>query len=493
MIHHNMPTSSIKQRMLPYRRVVILAGGTLLVLSALTYIVIRSTRPPLPAKYLTAIVQKGNLSQSDSATGEIIPVETYTVSVPANASLSQLNVSLGQTVNTGQMLATFSDPTLASEVAAQNAAVLSEQNQVNLLSSSEYRASQQASIIQAEDNLQQAEDQLAQAQSQGVVTSSVEGPLTQVASVGESVSSGQPLATVGGKTITAPCQGTVQHVNVTIGQQITVGTPILTLTSPSLTSKILGDESQVAGLQAALDKVMSQDSQTQLTASLDQAKAQLERNQQTLVQEQQALANLIVKAPFSGEVTMLNSSAPPGAKLLTLDSQAKMVTVPIPETQISLIHTGQSVSVSLPALPGKVVLGTVQSIAPVGNYSNGVANFPVNVTLNNVSGIRYGMSADVSIVVKTIHGALLVPLASLHSRGSHDFVEVLASNDQLTRIPVHVLLENATTAAVKSKRLAVDDRVITAVLTSPSGKLHLKAKGRTLHKGKAAGKKGHTQ
>ncbi|WP_053960313.1 HlyD family efflux transporter periplasmic adaptor subunit [Sulfobacillus thermosulfidooxidans] len=490
MIHQNIPASSLKKRILPYRRVVILAGGTLLVLSALTYIVIRSTRPPAPAKFLTAMVQKGNLSQTDSATGEIVPVETYTVSIPANASLSQLNVSLGQSVNSGQILATFSDPALASQVAAQNAAVLNDQNQVNLLSSSTYRAAQQASITQAEDNLQQAEDQLAQAKSQGVITSPVAGTLTQVAPVGESVSSGQVLATVGGKTIVSPCQGTVQSVNVTVGQQITTGTTILTLSSPSLTSKILGDESQVAGLQAALDKIMSQDSQSQLAASLDQAKAQLERDQQTLLQEQQALANLVIKAPFSGEVTMLNSSAQAGAKLLTLDSETKMVTVPIPETQINLIHPGQSVSVSLPALVGKAVSGTVQSIAPIGNYSNGVANFPVNVTLNNVGGIRYGMSAQVSIVVKTVHNALLVPLASLHSRGSHNFVEVLASSGQVTRIPVHVLLENATTAAVKSKRLKVHDQVITAVLTSPSGKLHLKAKGRALHKGKAAGRKG---
>lgn len=490
MIKQNMSSPPTKTRRIPYLRVLLLAGGTVAVLSALTYGVIRSTRPPATIRYLSAAVHKGDLSQTDSATGEVVPANTFTVAVPSNATLSQLPVHLGQTVSKGAVLATFTDPALASQVASQQATVLTDENQVNLLTSQVYAASRQADITQAHDTLAQAQDQLSADQALGVVTAPDSGQVSRVDAVGTNVAQGQTIAVISGKSIVAALPGTVKTVNVAVGQTVSSGTQILTLTSPSLTAKILGDESQVAGFQAQLDKTESQDSANQLATVVDQAKAQLTRDQQTLEQDQQALSGLVVKAPYAGEVTVLNASAPPGTKLLTMDSLTQMVTIPIPETQINAIHAGQPVTISLPGLAGKTVTGTVQGIAPVGTYANGVSNFPVYVTLSGSSGVRYGMSAQVSVVINTVHGALLVPLAGIHSHGTRNFVELLASNGQTSRVPVHVLLENPTMAAVKSKHLSVNDHVVTASLTPSSGKLHLKTKGRALHKGTPGGKKG---
>ncbi|MCL4352260.1 MAG: efflux RND transporter periplasmic adaptor subunit [Firmicutes bacterium] len=491
MIAQPAPPAPGSKRGFPYSRVVLLAGSTVLVLSALTYLVIRSSHPPAPTRYLTAAVHQGALSETDSATGEVVPANTLTVSVPANATLTHLNVHLGQSVAAGSVLATFSDPTLASQVAAQQATVLGDESQVSELSSPAYAAAQQASITEAQDNLNQAENQLAADRALGTVRASVSGTVTQILPTGTTVISGQTVAMVTNTPITAPFSGTIGSVNAHSGQDVTAGTPLVGLSSAALNAKIFGDASQVANFQAQLNKVSLQDSPSQLATALVQAKAELQRDQQTLTQEQQALSGLVVTAPFPGQIVALNSSPTPSGKLLTLDSASLMVSVPVPETQVHAIHVGQPVTITLPALPGHPDQGTVQSLAPVGVYANGVSNFPVNVSLSNSGGILYGMTAQVSIVVQTVKNAWLVPLAAIKTHGSHYFVDILSGNSTttITRVPVQVLLENATTAAVGSHRLAPADRVITATLTSPSGKLHLKTRGRAVHKG-AGRKKG---
>ncbi len=491
MIAQPVPPAAGPKRGLPFSRVILLAGSTVLVLSALTYLVIRSTHPPAPTRYLTATVHQGALSETDSATGEVVPANTLNVSVPANATLTRLNVHLGQSVAAGSVLATFSDPTLASQVAAQQATVLGEENQVSELSSPAYAAAQQATITEAQDNLNQAENQLAADRSLGTVRASVSGTVTQILSPGTAVVSGQTVAMVSNSPITAPFSGTISSVDAHSGQNVTAGNPLMTLSSAALNAKIFGDASQVANFQAQLNKVTLQDSSTQLATALAQAKAQLQRDQQTLTQEQQALSGLVITAPFPGQIVALNPSPSSGTKLLTLDSTSLMVSIPIPETQVHAIHVGQPVTITLPALPGHPDQGTVQSLAPVGVYANGVSNFPVNVSLRNIGGILYGMTAQVSIVVQTVKDAWLIPIAGLETHGARHFVDILSgsSTPTVTRVPVHVLLENATTVAVRSRRLIAADRVITATLTSSSGKLHLKTRGRALHKG-ARRKKG---
>ena len=484
------PAPGTKPR-LPYSRVLWLAGSTMVVLGALTYWVIRRSHPPAPARYLTAAVRKGTLSETDAATGEVMPADTFTVSVPANATLTHLTVHVGQSVAEGSLLATFSDPTLASQVAAQQAAVLGDENQVRELSSPAYAAAQQATITAAQDNLNQAENQLAADRGLSTVRAAGNGIITQLLPSGTVVVSGETVAMVANTPITAPFSGTISSVNAHSGQDVTEGTPLMTLSSATLNAKIFGDASQVANCQAQLNKVLLQDSPTQLATALAQAQAQLQRDQQTLAQEQQAFSRLASTAPFSGQIVFVNPTPPSSGKLLTLNSTALMVTVPIPETQIPAIAVGQSVTVTFPALPGRADHGTVQSIAPVGVYANGVSNFPVNIALNHSGGIRYGMTAQVAIVVHTVHNAWLIPLAALNTHGAHHFVDILSSGSAptITRVPVHVVLENASTVAVRSPRLAPADRVITATLTSASGKLHLKTRGRAVHKG-ARRKKG---
>lgn len=473
-----LPTTPPLRRPLRLRRVILLASGTTLVLAAVTVAAVKMSTPAAPAKYLTAAVTRGSASLADSATGQVTAAETNTVVLPQNAQITQLNVSLGQTVSSGQTLATFSDPALYTQLAQDSATLLSDQSQVTADSTGAYLNQQNANIAAAEDNLAAAQDTLAQDEANTQIHATTSGPITWKILSGAPVTVGQTVAVIGATAIEAPIAGTLSGLAVASGRAVSAGELVATVNSPAASAKILSDQSQIAGLQAQLDKARASIGNN--AATLAEAKAQLQQNQQAYLAAKAAVAGLTVTAPYSGEITAINGSASPGGRVLTESSATMVAVISVPETQITQIHVGQSVQVSLAALPGKNYSGTVSSIAPVGTYANGVSNFPVTVTVNNPTGIRYGMSAEVSVVVKTVNASLLVPLAAIQSRGTHHFVEVLAQNTP-HRVPVRVTLENATTAAVKSKHLAVGDHVVTAVLSSPTGKLRLKPKGRALH------------
>lgn len=476
-----LQTTPPLRRPLRLRRVILLAAGTTLVLAAVTVAAIKMSTPTAPVKYLTGTVTRGTVSLADSATGEVTAAETNTVVLPQNAQIATLSVNLGQSVTSGQTLATFSDPALYTQLAKDSATVLSDQSQVTQDTSAAYRAQQNAAIGAAQDNLTAAQDTLAQDQANTQIRANASGVVVWKESAGAPVTAGQTVAMVGTSAISAPMAGTLSGLDVGSGSHVSTGQLLATVSSPAAAAKILSDQSQIAGLQSALYK--AQVAVGQNSATVAELEAQLQQNQQAYAAAKAAVAGLTVTAPYAGEITALNGSASPGGRVLTESSASMVAVISVPETQITQIHVGQSVQVTLVALPGKNYTGTVSSIAPVGSYANGVSNFPVTVTVNNPTGIRYGMSAEVSVVVKTVKSSLLVPLAAIHSHGTHNFVEVLAQNTP-HRVPVRVTLENATTAAVKSKHLAVGDHVVTAVLSSPSGKLRLKPKGRALHHAK---------
>lgn len=479
-----MPPMGSGRRPWAFKRVYSVVALTLVVLGGVLYIVHRAATPPTPVKYLSALVRRGDLSEVFSATGEVVPTQTDTVTTRPSSHLQQLMVHAGETVSQGQTVARLTDPTLVSELAAAHATVVANQAQVAIDSSSATQNGRQAQLAQLVDSLQLAQASLARTEDHGQVAAPVAGTVSLSVSAGDVVSAGQSVGTVGGHTLTALVAGTVGSVAVANGQQVAMGTMLFRLTSPTLTQAVLSDDSQIAGLKSQIDKLTVQ--QQGASATLVQARAQLQQSQQAYLSAQQAVKALTITAPYDGVVTTLNPLTP-GGKLLTISSATKVVTVSVPQTQIDQVHPGQSVRITLPALPATVLHGTVQNVASIGLYSNGVSTFPVTVTVPGRSAIRYGMSAQVNITVRTIHNALLVPLAALHSGGSRTTVEVVSGTGR-HRVPVHILLENMTLAAVSSHHLSSGDRVITAVLGAPSGKLHLKAKGRALHRGRGGRK-----
>lgn len=131
------------------------------------------------------------------------------------------------------------------------------------------------------------------------------------------------------------------------------------------------------------------------------ARLGVDRARVALETARQALTHAEVRAPFSGTVTAVKvevgNAVVPGqvaCTLATLD-QLLVRTKDLSELDVAGVQPGQSVQVTVDALPDQEFDGIVQQIALRGEDFRGEAVFPVTVELQGVddASLRWGMTA----------------------------------------------------------------------------------------------------
>jgi len=159
----------------------------------------------------------------------------------------------------------------------------------------------------------------------------------------------------------------------------------------------------IAAAQAQLDLTLGpgQAEVRSAQAQMDQAKAALDL----------AKANLndaLLVAPFDGTVSLISADVGqimnPGQQVVQLGdlSQLQVETTDLAEVDVAKVAAGQAVNVSVDAFPGKVFKGTVLRVAQAANEKSGKKVFKVVIELPDTadSGLRWGMTANVEIVIK---------------------------------------------------------------------------------------------
>ena len=92
------------------------------------------------------------------------------------------------------------------------------------------------------------------------------------------------------------------------------------------------------------------------------------------------------------------------------------------ELDIQSVKAGQTVEVTADAFEGQTFTGKVTNISLASSYSNGVTNYPVTVTLDEVGELLPGMNVDGEIILEQTQGTLVVPVDSL-MRGNRVYVK----------------------------------------------------------------------
>ena len=137
----------------------------------LAFFLIRGRQRPIT--YEKQQVTQGNFSLTVSATGPV-QSSTYNVVFSGSGIIDQIDVSVGQTVVKGQVLAKLNKTSLQDALNAQQATVLSAQTGVNNAEAnlSKSEASTNASVQSAQTGLTNAQTSLAttQTQSQASIT-----------------------------------------------------------------------------------------------------------------------------------------------------------------------------------------------------------------------------------------------------------------------------------------------------------------------------------
>jgi HlyD family secretion protein len=159
----------------------------------------------------------------------------------------------------------------------------------------------------------------------------------------------------------------------------------------------------------------------------------------------------MIIAPISGRVANLQTKegelAAPGAPAITLINEgAYHIEVSVDEIDIDQIEEGQTVDITLDALPDTVLDGVIAEIAPTAATSGaGVVTYLVTINIDSDDiSLKPGMTANATVVTDLLEGVLIVPnwAIRLNRETGQAFVNRLAADGTVEEVPVVTGLRN---------------------------------------------------
>lgn len=190
------------------------------------------------------------------------------------------------------------------------------------------------------------------------------------------------------------------------------------------TTSVANDERALAAAQASQEEL--QTGADPIDIQTDQLAIQEKQN--ALAAAQLALANTVVRAPFSGTVAALDiqqyETINDGAAVATMVSDNQSVDISVNEVDAAKLMVGQKATITFDALPDVSVAGTVSSVNTIGSVSQGVVSYDATITFDTPNkNVLPGMSANVNIVTGVDTG-LVVPTSAVKTSGNQSYVEV---------------------------------------------------------------------
>ena len=178
-------------------------------------------------------------------------------------------------------------------------------------------------------------------------------------------------------------------------------------------------------------------------------------------------------APFAGTVAKIvgelgeySTPSPPGVQtppaIDLFDDSCLYVKAPMDEVDAPKISVGQTVRITLDALPGKTLPGTVRRVAP---YVSAVEKQARTVDIEvdfaqpaDAAGLLVGYSADVEIVLATREKVLRIPTAAILEGGK----VLLLENGKLVERSIKAGLANWEYTEI-SEGLQAGERIVTSL------------------------------
>ena len=150
-----------------------------------------------------------------------------------------------------------------------------------------------------------------------------------------------------------------------------------------------------------------------------------------LAQAEQALADTVVIAPFSGTVAAISvqqyQTIGSGTAVATMVSDNQSVNISVNEVDASKLKVGQKATITFDALPDISIAGTVSSVNTIGTVSSGVVSYAAIITFDTPNAdVKPGMSATTDIVIGTDTG-LSVPSSAVKTSNGQSYVEVFTT------------------------------------------------------------------
>ncbi|WP_341743639.1 efflux RND transporter periplasmic adaptor subunit [Azonexus hydrophilus] len=178
-------------------------------------------------------------------------------------------------------------------------------------------------------------------------------------------------------------------------------------------------------------------------------------------------------APFAGTVAKIvgelgeySTPSPPGVPtppaIDLFDASCLYVKAPMDEVDAPKIAVGQPVRITLDALPGKVLTGTVRRVAPyVSAVEKQARTVDIEVDFakpDEAAGLLVGYSADVEIILATRENVLRIPTAAILEGGK----VLLLEDGKLVERSIKAGLANWEHTEI-SEGLQAGERIVTSL------------------------------
>ncbi len=177
--------------------------------------------------------------------------------------------------------------------------------------------------------------------------------------------------------------------------------------------------------QLLADKLIAQELFDDTKTSFELAKNSLERSQRELAIIDERLTKTVVTAPFDctvltrpisvGQAVSGSGGFNSGTEVLTIaDLNSMIINAHVNQADVPRLKPDQMVEVSIEAVAGLRVTGTVERIAPQATIKNNIKGFAARIVLRNVDPrVRPGMTANIKIPVASASDVTAVPLSAV--------------------------------------------------------------------------------
>jgi len=376
----------------------------------------------------TAVVQRGVVQSTVSASGNLTAASQTTVDFKVSGQLAQVYTQVGERVLEGKLLAEL-NPDQA-----------------------------QTAVTVAEDNLRSAEDRLQQADS-------------------ESAAPAQTTTTQ--KTTTQKKTKTTKKTQE--GEETEAGgsspsSPSTASSAVARAAAVASDEAQVESARASLQSAEQSLAQTRLYAPSNGTVASIAAETPGDSVSAGSGASSSSSAATGGSSSAGNSGSGAGAGaggsastgtgsagagssggsgsgsssssgfIVLVDTSSMQLVVPLSESDITKVKVGQVATVTVNALPTEKLAARVTSIALLSTTSSGVVSYDVTLQLEQLaSGLRPGMTASAEIVTAQAENALNVTSSAISGRSAAATLTVVRDGKHVRQPVIVGLVGNSTT------------------------------------------------
>ena len=154
-------------------------------------------------------------------------------------------------------------------------------------------------------------------------------------------------------------------------------------------------------------------------------------SQLSIRQKEKAYQDYIITAPFDGIVAKLNvkkaDSVNNGTVIATLITKQQIAEISLNEIDAAKVFVGQGAQITFDALPGVEIAGKVSEFDLVGTVSQGVVSYSMKISFDSTGDVRIrpGMSVSAVITTASKNDVLVVSSSAIKSQNKKSYVEIV--------------------------------------------------------------------